>query len=73
MARDVKYRTAVPEALVLQSATSGRCLEHQTIPAALAVSILDVKEAVDSETEVKTHRCFAHFLLDGHHKVFAAS
>jgi len=48
-------------------------LERQTIPTALAVSILDVKEELESEAEMNTHWCLAHFLLDGHHKVFAAS
>jgi hypothetical protein len=37
-------------------------LDHHTNPTALAVSILDVK-----------HWCLAHYLLDGHHKMFAAS
>jgi len=48
-------------------------LREHAIPTALAVSILDVKESVDSEAEINTHWCLAHFLLDGHHKVFAAS
>jgi len=48
-------------------------LKQQTIPTALAISILDVKQAVDLQAEIKTHWCLAHFLLDGHHKVFAAS
>lgn len=48
-------------------------LNQQTVPTALAISILDVKEAVDSEPDNKTHWCLAHFLLDGHHKVYAAS
>lgn len=44
-------------------------------PTALAVSILDVKQPADWEgnPELNTHWCLAHYLLDGHHKTFAAS
>lgn len=49
-------------------------LNQQTVPTALAVSILDVKEGeVDLKPQIETHWCLAHFLLDGHHKVHAAS
>jgi hypothetical protein len=39
-------------------------------PTALAISILDVRGPATSEYE---HHCLAHFLLDGHHKVYAAA
>ena len=48
-------------------------LKQQTIPTALAVSTLDLKEPVDEEGEIGAHWCLAHFLLDGHHKAYAAS
>ena len=41
---------------------------HQ--PIALAISVLDVRGPAASENE---HHCLAHFLLDGHHKVYAAA
>lgn len=39
-------------------------------PTALALSVLDIKQPSES-TEV--HWCLAHYLLDGHHKMYAAS
>jgi len=50
-------------------------LGHQAIPTALAVSILDVKQPADwdGDPEVTSHWCLAHYLLDGHHKLCAAS
>ncbi len=45
-------------------------------PTALAVSLLDVRGPADDregEPEVTTHACLAHYLLDGHHKTFAAA
>jgi hypothetical protein len=39
-------------------------------PTALAVSILDAKSPHDADME---HLCLTHYLLDGHHKVLAAS
>ena len=44
-------------------------------PTALAISILDVKEPADrdGDLDVSCHWCLAHYLIDGHHKVFAAS
>lgn len=50
-------------------------LSRQTTPAALAVSILDVKQPADwaGEPEFTTHWCLAHYLLDGHHKMYAAA
>ena len=48
---------------------------QQTIPTALAVSVLDVKGPTDwgGDPEVTEHWCLAHYLLDGHHKTYAAS
>ena len=51
-------------------------LENQSIPTALAVSILDVKGPADWQgktPEITEHWCLAHYLLDGHHKMYAAS
>jgi hypothetical protein len=49
-------------------------------PTALAVSILEVREPAMSLDELEadptrttTHWCLAHYLLDGHHKMWAAS
>ncbi len=44
-------------------------------PTALAISVLDTKQPADwdESSPVNQHWCLAHFLLDGHHKVFAAS
>ncbi len=44
-------------------------------PTALALSVLDVKHPGiwDDETEVTEHWCLTHYLLDGHHKIRAAS
>jgi hypothetical protein len=46
-------------------------------PTALAISILDVKEPAmwngDPNPAVKSHWCLAHYIIDGHHKLFAAS
>ena len=42
---------------------------------AVALSILDVKQPADysDELEVNEHWCVAHYLLDGHHKTYAAA
>jgi hypothetical protein len=51
-------------------------LENQNTPTALAISILDVKQPADwhgDAREVREHWCLAHYLLDGHHKIYAAS
>jgi hypothetical protein len=47
---------------------NGRC------PTALAISVLDVKQPADwnDNTEVTCHWCLAHYIIDGHHKIFAA-
>jgi hypothetical protein len=44
-------------------------------PTALAISVLDTKQPADwdESSAINQHWCLAHFLLDGHHKVFAAS
>jgi hypothetical protein len=44
-------------------------------PTALALSVLDIKQPAtwDGEPGVTEHWCLAHYLLDGHHKMFAAS
>lgn len=50
-------------------------LDHQSIPTALAVSVLDVKQPATwtGDPQITNHWCLAHYLLDGHHKVYAAS
>jgi len=50
-------------------------LSRGALPTALAVSILDVKQPADwsGSPEITEHWCLSHYLLDGHHKVFAAS
>jgi hypothetical protein len=49
--------------------------DHRTTPTALAVSILDVKQPVNrnGNSAITSHWCLAHYLLDGHHKMYAAS
>jgi hypothetical protein len=49
--------------------------DHQTTPTALAVSILDVKQPANrnGNSAIASHWCLAHYLLDGHHKMYAAS
>lgn len=44
-------------------------------PTALAISVLDVKQPADWEgvPDVNCHWSLAHYLIDGHHKVLAAS
>lgn len=46
---------------------------HQ--PTALALAVLDIKQPAtwEGEPEVTEHWCLAHYLLDGHHKTFAAA
>lgn len=45
------------------------------LPTALAISVLDVKQPADwvGDPEVTSHWCLAHYIIDGHHKVFAAA
>ncbi len=47
-------------------------------PTALALSIVDVKQPANwedefGEIEITEHWCLTHYLLDGHHKIYAAS
>ena len=44
-------------------------------PTAIALSVLDVKQPADwtGEPVVNEHWCLAHYLIDGHHKAYAAS
>ena len=52
-----------------------RMIKSGETPTALALSILDIKApAVSTEgPSITEHWCLAHYLLDGHHKMFAAS
>jgi hypothetical protein len=49
-------------------------LSQGVVPTALAVSILDVKQPAnwDGDPDFTEHWCLSHYLLDGHHKVYAA-
>jgi hypothetical protein len=49
-------------------------LSEGVVPTALAVSILDVKGPADwqGDPDITEHWCLSHYLLDGHHKVYAA-
>ena len=51
------------------------CIAFGQKPTGLALSVLDVKQPAtwDGEPGVTEHWCLAHYLLDGHHKMFAAS
>ncbi len=44
-------------------------------PTAISLSILDVKQPADWSDNVETnmHYCLAHYLIDGHHKTYAAA
>ncbi len=44
-------------------------------PTAVALSVLDVKQPADwdGDPDINAHYCLAHYLLDGHHKTYAAS
>ena len=50
-------------------------LGNPTVPTALAVSILDVKQPANwsGDPDITSHWCLAHYLLDGHHKMCAAA
>ncbi len=50
-------------------------IENNQKPTAVSLSILDVKEAADigEGDELYAHWCLSHYLIDGHHKVFASS
>jgi hypothetical protein len=47
-----------------------RALASNRKPTAVAVSLLDIKQPHDSPDE---HWCLAHYIVDGHHKIEAAS
>ena len=44
-------------------------------PTAVSISVLDVKQPANwkDSPEFNTHYCFAHYLIDGHHKTYAAA
>jgi hypothetical protein len=50
-------------------------LQESYQPTVLALSVLDVKEPAYCEDEevMESHYCLAHYLIDGHHKTFAAA
>lgn len=50
-------------------------LERGSAPTAVALSVLDVKGPADweGERDVTEHLCLAHYLVDGHHKAYAAA
>lgn len=50
-------------------------LNNNETPTAVSISILDVKSPADwdGEKEITSHWCLAHYLIDGHHKVYAAA
>jgi hypothetical protein len=50
-------------------------LESGSEPTAIALSVLDVKQPADwtGDPTVTEHWCLAHYLIDGHHKAYAAS
>ena len=50
-------------------------LQSGGAPTAIALSVLDIKQPAgwDGEPAITSYWCLAHYLLDGHHKVFAAS
>jgi hypothetical protein len=50
-------------------------LSSGSIPTALALSVLDVKQPAEwqGDPEINAHWCLSHYLLDGHHKTLAAS
>ena len=44
-------------------------------PTVLAISVLDIKQPAlwDGDPAVNSHWCLAHYIIDGHHKLFAAA
>ncbi|MEL7188242.1 MAG: hypothetical protein AAGK17_01715 [Pseudomonadota bacterium] len=44
-------------------------LSNETLPTAIAVSLLDIKGPSVND---RTHWCLAHYIIDGHHKLAAA-
>ena len=55
--------------------TYSKRIEDNDMPTALALSVLDVKQPSDwaGSPSIKRHYCLAHYLIDGHHKTYAAS
>lgn len=51
-----------------------RALENGQKPTAVSIGVLDVKQPADwaGDPAINQHWCLAHYLLDGHHKTFAA-
>ena len=52
-----------------------KTIENGIRPTAVAISILDIKQPADWDDDIQfsSHWCLAHYLIDGHHKMFAAS
>lgn len=50
-------------------------LIQEKTPAAVTLSLLDVKSPADWEGEktITSHWCLSHYLIDGHHKTYAAA
>jgi hypothetical protein len=50
-------------------------LSRGVVPTALAISVLDVKQPAvwQGEREITEHWCLSHYVLDGHHKLYAAA
>lgn len=50
-------------------------LQEGRHPTALAISVLDIKQPAnwDGDPSVTSHWCLAHYIIDGHHKILAAS
>jgi hypothetical protein len=44
------------------------------MPTAVSISVFDIKQPAtgDSDEQITSHWCLAHYLIDGHHKVYAA-
>ena len=50
-------------------------IEEGISPTAISLTVLDIKEPGDWENhrDITSHWCLAHYLIDGHHKVYASS
>jgi hypothetical protein len=50
-------------------------METGAAPTAIAMAFLDVKHPADwhGDPDITKHSCLAHYLLDGHHKTYAAA
>lgn len=48
---------------------------NNEMPSAVSISVLDVKSPADwdEEKDITSHYCLTHYLIDGHHKVYAAA